>query len=131
MSEDLDRLYTIIYHRSHPHTNIPTITPVMINARKRPRSSDSSNSQYPKTRLRHDAPSFVPRPPKTINRTTKRQFRFRLFNPVRKKIDGKSDNARMRIARQPLRKRLRLLQRSSHLRRNLQHHRLTQIPGAL
>jgi hypothetical protein len=59
-----------------------------------------------------DAPSFVPRPPKITNRTTIPQLRFRIItNPIRKKIDGKSDNARRRIARQPLRKRLRLLQK--------------------
>jgi hypothetical protein len=116
VSDQLEQLYTFIYHRSHsiPYSYTPTTTSATINTRKCPRSPDSSYSQYPNTSLRHDAPSFIPRPPKiirVINRTTKRQFRFRLQNPVRKKIDGKSDNARIRIARQLLRKRLKLLQK--------------------
>jgi len=113
MSEVSDQFYTILYHRSHPHTYIPTSTSDTINT-KCPRSPDSSHPQYPNAQLRYDAPSFIPRPPKIINpRNSKRQLRrFRIFpNPIRKKIDGKSDNARMRVARQPLRKRLRLLQK--------------------
>ena len=64
--------------------------------------------------FRHDhAPSFVPRSPKTINRTTKRQLpiSFIFPNPIhrlRKKIDGRSDNARICVARQFLRDRIRL-----------------------
>jgi len=113
MSEALDQFYTILYHRSHPHTYIPTSTSDTINP---PKCPDSSHPQYPTSnaQLRYDAPPFIPRPPKIINpRNSKRQFRrFRIFpNPIRKKIDGKSDNARMRVARQPLRKRLRLLQK--------------------
>jgi hypothetical protein len=109
MSEVSDKFYTITYHRPHslPHPYyIPTTTSVTIDTRKRPQSPDSSHSQYPNTQLHH-----VPRPPKAINRTTKRQLRFRLQNPIRKKVNGKSDNARMRIAQQPRRKRLRILQK--------------------
>jgi hypothetical protein len=115
MSEASDQLYTFIFNRFHPlpHSYIPTTTSATINARKRPRSPDSSHSQYPNTRLRYDAPPFVPKPPITRTRTQKRQLRkVRIFpNPKRKTIDGKSDNARIRIARQPLRKRLRLLRK--------------------
>jgi hypothetical protein len=111
MSEVSEHFYTTLYYRTHPHTYIPTTTSVTINTQHYPRSPDSSHPQYPTAQLRHDAPPFIPRPPKTINRMTKRSLRFRIFNPVRKKANGKSDNARMRIARQHLRKRLRLLQK--------------------
>jgi len=112
MSEASDQFFTTIFNRSHPlpHSYIPTTTSTTINARNCPRSLDSSHSQYPNTRLYHVSP-FIPKPPMTKTRSRKRQLRMvRIFpSPRRKTMDGKLDNARIRITRQPPRKRLRLL----------------------
>jgi len=101
----LDRLYT-------SHSYIRTIPSASINARKRPRSPDSSHPQYPNTRLRLDAPPFVPKKPMPtpppLSRTQKRKLRPYFPKTIVKKIGTNSDNARIRVARNTVRKRLRL-----------------------
>ena len=109
-----NQLYTSILNRSYPppHSYIRNIPSALINARKRPRSPDSSHPQYPNTRFRPDVPSFVPKKPRPtpppLSRTQRRKLRPYFPKTIVKKIGTKSDNARIHVARNSVRKRLRL-----------------------
>jgi hypothetical protein len=114
MSEVSNKLYSFLFNRCHPppQSYIRTITSAPINARKRPRSPDSSRPQYPNTRLRPDVPPFVPKTPMPrpppLSRVQKRKLRPYFPKTIMKKTGTNSDNARIRVARNPVRKRLRL-----------------------
>ena len=98
-----------------PHSYIRTIPSASINAQKHPRSPDFSHPQYPNARLRLGVPPFVPKnlmptaanPPSLIS-NAERKLRPYFPKTIVKKIGTNSDNARIRVARNPVRKRLRL-----------------------
>ena len=114
MSEVLNQLYTFISNRFYPppHSYIHTIPSASINAQKRPRSPDFSHPQYPNTRPRLGVPPFVPKSPMPtpppLSRMQRRKLRPYFPKTIVKKIGTNSDNARIRVARNPVRKRLRL-----------------------
>ena len=115
MSEVSNQLYTFISNRFYPppHSYIRTIPSASINAQKRPRSPDFLHPQYPtNTRPRLGVPPFVlkspmPTPP-PLSRMQRRKLRPYFPKTIVKKIGTNSDNARIRVARNPVRKRLRL-----------------------
>jgi len=108
----LQQTLLILIQRMPPQSYIHTITSALINARKHPQSPDSLHPQYPNTRLRPDVPPFVPKTPMPqpppLSRLQKRKLCPYFPKTIMKKTGTNSDNTRIRVARNPVRKHLRL-----------------------